>query len=303
MKKKNFGRALTLGILASFFFAFNFILIRSMNLGGGYYLWTASLRYLFTLPLMALAVTRSGGFGPVFASIRRHPAGWLIWSTVGFGLFYAPLSAASVYGESWFTASIWQFTIVAGVLLTPLSGRKIPLRNLFCSFVIVAGILVMQYSRIRLGIKADWPMLLLTMGIATFSYPLGNRRTMRMTEGEGLSTVQRIFGMTLMSMPFWLVCSALSFSNSGLPSASQCLQAFLVALLAGVIATILFFHATDLVKENPRQLAVVEATQSGEVIFTLLLGVLVLHDSTPDSFALAGIGIILAGMTGNSLLA
>lgn len=303
MKKNNFTLALALGVLSSFFFAFNFILIRSMNLGGGYYLWTASLRYLFTLPLMALVVLRSGGFSAVFASIRRHPAGWLIFSTVGFGLFYAPLSAASVYGESWFTASIWQFTIVAGVLLTPLFGRKIPIRNLLFSLLIVAGILIMQYSRIRLGVKADWPMLILTMGIATFSYPLGNRMTMRMTEGDGLSTAQRIFGMTLMSMPFWLVCTVLSYARAGLPSPSQCLQAFLVALLAGVIATILFFHATDLVKENPRQLAVVEATQSGEVIFTVLLGILILHDSIPDAYAFAGILIILAGMIGNSLLA
>ena len=162
MKKNHFTLALALGVLSSFFFAFNFILIRSMNLGGGYYLWTASLRYLFTLPLMALVVTRSGGFSPVFASIRRHPAGWLIFSTIGFGLFYAPLSAASVYGESWFTASIWQFTIVAGVLLTPLFGRRIPVRNLLFSLLIVAGILIMQYSRFRLGVKADWPMLILT---------------------------------------------------------------------------------------------------------------------------------------------
>lgn len=301
--EKKFGRALTLGILSSFFFAFNFILIRSMNLGGGYFLWTATLRYLFTLPLMAVVVFKSGGFAPLFSSIRSHTAKWLLWSTVGFGLFYAPLSAASVYGESWFTASIWQFTIVAGVLLTPLFGRKIPVRNLLCSFVIVAGILVMQYARIRLGVKADWPMLILTMGIATFSYPLGNRKTMELTEKDDLTTPQRIFGMTLCSMPFWIVCSILSYKKAGLPAPAQCLQAFLVALLAGTIATILFFHATDMVKDNPRQLAVVEATQSGEVIFTVLLGILVLHDTMPDKWAFCGIGIILAGMIGNSLLA
>ena len=59
-----------------------------------------------------------------------------------------------------------------------------------------------------------------------------------------------------------------------------------VALFSGVIATILFFKATDLVKENLRQLAVIEATQSGEVLFTLLGGIL----------------IVVAGMIGNSLV-
>lgn len=302
-KGNNFIKAFILGVLGSFFFAFNFILIRSMNLGGGYYLWTASLRYLFTLPLMALVLARKDGFAPVFASIRKAPAAWLIWSTVGFGLFYAPLSAASVYGESWFTASIWQFTIVAGVLLTPLFGKKIPVRNLLCSFVIVLGILLMQYSRIRLGVKANWPMLILTMGIATFSYPLGNRKMMQLTANDNLTTSQRIFGMTVMSLPFWIVCSIISYFKAGLPAPSQCLQAFLVALLAGVIATILFFHATDLVKDNPKQLAVVEATQSGEVIFTAIMGVLILKDSMPDGYAFLGIVIILIGMIAGSLLA
>ena len=52
--KKAFG----LGILGSFFFAFTFILNRSMNLGGGYWLWSASLRYLFMLPMLWLLLRR-----------------------------------------------------------------------------------------------------------------------------------------------------------------------------------------------------------------------------------------------------
>ena len=35
-----------------FFFAFTFVLNRSMDLGGGYWGWSAALRYLFTLPLL-----------------------------------------------------------------------------------------------------------------------------------------------------------------------------------------------------------------------------------------------------------
>lgn len=300
---KTFPKAVLLGITGAFFFAFNFILIRSMNLGGGYYLWSATLRYLFTLPLMALLLIKGNGFKAVFASIRRSPLKWLVWSTVGFGLFYAPLSAASIYGESWFTAAIWQFTIVAGVLLTPLFGKKIPLRNLLCSCIIVVGIMLMQYSKIRMGVKADWPMLIITMGIAAFSYPLGNRMMMHTTDEDELSTTQRVFGMTLCSMPFWIICALISYSRAGLPTQSQCVQSFLIALLAGVIATILFFAATDLVKSDPKKLAVIEATQSGEVIFTVLMGVLILKDSLPDTMGFVGIGIIVIGMILNSLTA
>jgi len=300
---KDFRKAIILGIVGAFFFAFNFILIRSMNLGGGYFLWTAVLRYFFTLPLMALLLIKGNGFGAVMDSIKKKPSGWLIWSTVGFGLFYAPLSAAAIYGESWFTAAVWQFTIVAGVLLTPLFGKKLPLRNLLCSCVIVAGILLMQYSKLRAGVHANWPMLILTMGIAAFSYPLGNRKMMQVIEGDGLGTIQRVFGMTLCSMPFWVICGVISFVNSGLPSGSQVFQSFLIALLAGVVATILFFGATDLVRNDPKKLAVIEATQSGEVIFTVILGVLVLKDAMPDTMGLAGIAIIVVGMILNSLMA
>lgn len=301
--KTTFLRAMILGISGSFFFAFNFILIRSMNIGGGYFLWTACLRYLFTLPLMALLLIKGRGFSKVHESIKRDPVRWLLWSTVGFGLFYAPLSAAAIYGESWFTSAVWQFTIVAGVLLTPLSGKKIPAKNLLCSAFIVAGIMLMQLSKIRMGVQADWPMLIITMGIAAFSYPLGNRKMMETVRKDGLTTTQRVYGMTLCSMPFWLVCSIISFERAGLPSASQCFQSFLIALLAGVIATILFFAATDMVREDARSLAVVEATQSGEVIFTVIMGILILRDAMPDAMGFAGLFVIITGMILNSMLA
>ena len=45
-------KAMLYGLLASMFFALTFILNRSMNLGGGYWLWSASLRYLFMLPIL-----------------------------------------------------------------------------------------------------------------------------------------------------------------------------------------------------------------------------------------------------------
>lgn len=45
-------KAMLYGLLDSMFFALTFILNRSMNQGGGYWLWSASLRYLFMLPIL-----------------------------------------------------------------------------------------------------------------------------------------------------------------------------------------------------------------------------------------------------------
>lgn len=143
---------------------------------------------------------------------------------------------------------------------------------------------------------------LLPIVIAAFSYPLGNRKMMEISENR-LNTFQRVFGMTLCSIPFWLVLSAAAYVRVGLPSQGQALQSVLVALFSGVIATVLFFRATDLVRHDQKKLALIEATQCGEVIFTLLGGILILGDSVPALTGFAGILLIVVGMVCNSLAA
>ena len=88
MKQSQFARALWYGILGALFFAFTFIFNRSMNLSGGSWMWSASLRYLFSLPMLAVLVWRKGELVGVLSAIKKAPLPWLGWSTVGFGLFY-----------------------------------------------------------------------------------------------------------------------------------------------------------------------------------------------------------------------
>lgn len=293
-------KALPLGILASLFFAFTFIFNRSMDLAGGYWIWSASLGYLFSLPILYLLVRRGGGLGVVLDQIRARPGQWLLWSTVGFGLFYLPLTMASVYGESWFVAATWQLTIVAGILLTPLFGKPIPVKNLLFSVVIISGVLLLQGAQFAsLGGEGVVIVLALIL-LAAFSYPLGNRKMMSCCP-PSMTTVQRVFGMTLCSTPFWLLCSGAAWVAHGPPSGGQAVQSLIVAIFSGVIATLLFFEATNLVRSDPKKLAVVEATQAGEVVFTLLGGILFLGDALPSPAGLAGIAIVIAGMVGNSL--
>ena len=293
-------KALPLGLLASFFFAFTFILNRSMHLLGGSWVWSASLRYLFTFPVFALLVWRGGGFSRVHGAIRRAPLTWLIWSTVGFGLFYAPISFAGDHGESWLIAASWQVTIVMGLLLSPLFHKRIALKNLGAASIILVGVFLLQWENIRSFHLASVATTLLPILVAAVSYPLGNRMMMAHCPSE-LTTIERVYGMTLCSLPFWVLLAIYGLLTHGAPSASQALQSLGVALLSGVIATLLFFRATDLVKHSQRQLAVVESTQSFEVLFTLLGGVLLLHDTLPDGYGWAGVCLIVIGMVFSSL--
>lgn len=272
-----------------------------MNLGGGYFLWSAVLRYLFMLPVLWCIVQVKGEVKTVITSIRKQPVPWLLWSTVGFGFFYMPLTMASIYGESWFVAATWQITIVAGVLLTPLFGKKIPVKNLLCSVMILFGIFLLQLSHVQSMKTEGMLTALILIIIAGFSYPLGNRKMLQHLPAD-FTTLQRVFGMTLCSMPFWIICGGYALAIHGFPGTGQIIQSVVVAVFSGVIATLLFFEATNLVKSNPKQLAVVEATQSGEVLFTLIGGILFLGDSIPSVTGFVGIAIIVLGMIVNSLI-
>lgn len=306
-------KAFSLGLLAAFFFSFTFILNSQMNISGGSWVWIASLRYLFMLPILFIILLLKKEIKPVFKSIKSDPKSWFIWSTVGFGLFYAPLSFASKYGASWMVASTWQITIIAGALLSPLfftitigpnyiahKRNSIPKKALYFSVIILIGVFLIQvqqannisFSQILFGVI---PVI-----IAAFAYPLGNRKMMDVCNNE-LNTFQRVFGMTLCSLPFWLILSILGIVTVCLPSDSQVLQSFLVALFSGVIATTLFFKATELVKGNHHQLAVIEATQAGEVIFTLLGEILILKTTLPTTIGYIGIVLVIVGMILNSL--
>lgn len=296
-------RALVYGILGSLFFAFTFVFNRSMNISGGYWLWSACLRYIFTLPIMLGMVMQRGNISAVHEAIRRAPIRWLIWSTVGFGLFYAPLTMSSVYGESWFISATWQITIVCGIICTPLFGKKIPVKGLLWSVVILAGIALLQTTHLseESAVTAGEMMTALALIVlAAFSYPLGNRKMMAICPPE-VDSISRVYGMTLCSMPFWLLLSGYALMTNGVPSEGQLVQSFIVALFSGVVATVLFFAATDMVRHDPRQLAVIEATQSGEVIFTLIGGIMFLGDPMPTLGGFLGIAIIVLGMIGNSL--
>ena len=95
--------------------------------------------------------------------------------------------------------------------------------------------------------------------------------------GGRLDVFQRVLGMTLASLPLWAVLSFYGLFTVGTPSKGQIVQSGLVAVTSGVIATILFFKATDLVRGNMQKLAAVEATQSVEVLFAVIGELLLLN--------------------------
>ncbi|KOY84111.1 multidrug resistance efflux transporter family protein [Lysinibacillus sp. FSL H8-0500] len=297
-------REIALGILASLFFAVTFILNHAMEMQGGSWLWSASLRYFFMLPFLLVIVFYRKGFSQLSGEMKAQPIAWLLWSFVGFVLFYAPLTFAAAFGPGWLVSGTWQFTIVAGVLLAPLfvsviAGKKIrqkiPLISLLISCVILVGILLIQIPQAQSASFRSLMLGILPVIIAAFAYPLGNRKMMDICGGR-IDTFQRVLGMTIASMPAWIIMALYAMVTVGLPSISQMFQSLLVGISSGVIATILFFIATDRVRDHQGKLAAVEATQSTEILFVIIGEVLLLGIAFPSPIALAGLGVIIIGM-------
>ncbi|WP_405738511.1 multidrug resistance efflux transporter family protein [Streptomyces sp. NBC_01525] len=287
-----------LGVLAAAGFAMSFVLNRGMSLSGGSWMWTASLRYLFmVVPMTALVAVR-GGLPAVLRSLRTRPARWLLWSTVGFGLFYAPLAWASEAGAGWLVASTWQLVIVAGIAIGALGGARVPLRTVLVSVLIVVGVVLTQLEHVGdTGASAAFTVVVPVL-IGAVAYPLGNRMLLGT---DGLDGVQRTLAMTLGSLPLWLVLAATAGVTVGPPSGGQVVQCVIVALASGVLATTLFFRATDLVRAQPAALGAVEATQAAEVPFTLLGEALLLGVAAPAASGWLGLALILAGLCVHAL--
>lgn len=300
-------RAILYGLLASCFFSTAFIFNRAMEVEGGSWMWSASLRFFWMIPILILIVMLRGRLCSSLAHLRQHLSSYVLWSTVGFGLFYAPLTFASIYSPGWLVAGSWQVCIIAGSLLVPFittsqmpSSAKIPWRELKWSGVILLGVLLILADQMT---QISWTLALagfIPVVFAAFMYPLGNRKMMALCQDD-LETPERVLNMTLASLPFWFMLALGGFFSHGLPSTGQLGYSFLVALFSGVIATLLFFSATNLVRHHPSQLAIVEATQSGEVLATLLGEMIILGIALPSQLALTGIGLIILGMIVHSL--
>lgn len=309
-------RLLGIGILAALFFSSTFILNRAMSLGGGSWVWTASLRYAYTLLLIVAGFILTGRarmLGDVARVFARHWLFWILAGTIGFGIFYAGASLAAAYAPGWVVATTWQTTILATALVLALFGRRVPMRGLIFTVLIFAGIILVnlegaaQTSREQI-LRGAIPVL-----IAAIAYPLGMQMVWeaRNANTPGLAPrtrfrwipaindpiVDQPFGRVLLlvlgSVPFWIILTIAMQPPA--PTQSQWINTLLVALLSGVIATVLFMQARHLAHTS-YELAAVDSTQSTEVIWSLLGEVLLLGAPLPGMLGWAGVSLTIFGL-------
>jgi len=297
-----------LGVLSGAFFSTTFILNEAMSLEGGHWVWSASLRYLFMTLFLAIIILTSGGVKQlknVLGLFFSHYQFWIISGGIGFGGFYALICFSADFSPGWVIAATWQFTVVASLFIFMLFGRSFPRRIWFFSLLIFFGVILVNLSRIETFELETLLLGGLPVLIAAFCYPFGNQLVWEAQKGSNRmlpriespllnNAITKVFLMTLGSLPLWAGLVAITQPPS--PGLSQIMNCSLVALFSGVCATSIFLFARNLAS-NSNELAGVDATQSSEVIFALIGGILFLGSKGPNLISAIGLILILVGLT------
>ncbi len=300
-------RLIALGSLAALFFSSTFVLNRAMSLQGGHWAWTSSLRFGFMLIfLVALLLITQGrkALAEVKDVFIQHWRFWILAGSIGFGVFYSLITFSSQYAAGWIVATTWQTTILASPLVLVFFGRKVPTKGLLFTGIIFGGILLVNVEHATLTGLREVLLSALPILVAAFAYPLGNQLVWEARLGHHPRIPKidhpilengfaRVLLLTLGSLPFW--AALLLFTSPPAPTSGQLLSTALVALLSGVIATTLFLYARHLCKQ-PYEIAAVDATQSMEVVISLLGEILFLGGAFPGALGLAGVALTMLGL-------
>lgn len=295
--------AIAWGIGASVFLSSTFIINSLISGSGGYWAWTAALRSTFLIPILGVVLLAKKQLWNTLKTIGQYPMLFFKWGTVGFGMLYTFLALASLWAPGWLVAAGFQLNILAGILLAPLiypdHRRAIPKRPLLLTLMILVGVIMMQFDKLRSLDNAGSMLLSLGMVlIGAIVWPLGNRKLLvdlecKQTE---MNALQRVFGMTVGCLPLLLVLCVIGFVKSGPPTYTQCQASLLSAIFSGLIGGVSFYQATQLVSKNTVALAAIEATQALEILFTLIGEMVLKGVGLPGMYACLGFAVITAGL-------
>jgi drug/metabolite transporter (DMT)-like permease len=278
-----------------------------MSLAGGHWAWSASLRFGYMLVFLTLIILLTQG-RKALAEIKdvfiQHWRFWILAGTIGFGIFYSLITFSASFAAGWVVATTWQVTILATPIVLHFFGRKVPNQGLLFTGIIFIGILLVNIEHAQVTSLREVFLSAVPVLVAAFAYPIGNQLVWEARHGENKriphithpileNGLARVLLMTLGSIPFWILFLILTTPPA--PSQGQWISTALVALFSGVIATTIFLYARHLCKRS-YEIAAVDATQSMEVVFSLIGEIVFLKGSLPSMLGLFGVLLTMVGL-------
>ena len=306
-------RLILLGLLSAAFFSATFILNRSMSLSGGHWVWSSSLRFFYMFFLLVILITLNKGanyFRDVIKIFIKNSRFWFVAGSIGFGIFYSLLCYAADHAPGWVVAGTWQFTVIATPMVLLLFKEKVPRFGVFFSFLIFSGILLIQFYNKDSELTVKHILYgVVPVVVAAFAYPTGNQLLNFAKHGNHAriphidSPILKdaptcVLLMTMGSIPFWVLL--LIIISPPVPLKGQLINTGIVAVSSGIIATSIFYKARN-ASASPYIISAVDATQSGEVIFSLAGEIMLLNGVLPNLTGGIGIIIIVVGIVGYTL--
>lgn len=309
----NMLHIILLGLVSSAFFSATFILNRAMSLSGGHWVWTSSLRFVHMFFLLIIILVITKGINHLVDTIKvfvENIKFWLFAGGIGFGIFYSMLCFAADHAPGWVIAGTWQFTIIATPIVLFFFKEKIPRQGVFFSILIFIGILFIQSYKAENGFVSRHILCgVIPVIIAAFAYPFGNQLLNYAKHGNHRliphidssilhHATSCVLLMTMGSIPFWILLLIVSAPPP--PLNSQIIHTGIVAISSGIIATSIFYKARNSTK-SPYVISAVDATQSGEIVFSLAGEIIFLNGMLPEFTGGIGIVIVVIGIIGYSM--
>jgi drug/metabolite transporter (DMT)-like permease len=234
----------------------------------------------------------------------QHWRFWILTGTIGFGIFYSLVTFSASFAAAWIIATTWQTTILATPIVLHFFGRKVPTKGLLFTGIIFIGIVLVNIEHAQVTSLRDVLLSAVPVLVAAFAYPIGNQLVWEARLGENKrlphithpileNGLARVLLLTIGSLPFWILFLVLASPPA--PSRGQLISTALVALFSGVIATTIFLYARHLAKQS-YEIAAVDATQSMEVVFSLIGEIVFLKGSLPSALGLFGVVLTMLGL-------
>lgn len=299
------GYLLIIGLLSGVFFTATFLINRSISLDGGHWFFSGALRVVYAVLFISLGFIVLKGFvyfKSVINEYIQHFRFWTISGTIGFGFFYSLLCYSADFSPAWVVATTWQVTIISSLFVLAFFGKKISKKIWFFTIIIFGGITMVNLSHFDINNIEPFLLGFLPVLIASFCYPFGNQmvweeKTKRVEKNIDCTvlnnTFVKVYLLTLGSFPFWIILYFLS--DATVPSPSQYINVGLITLLSGIIATSLFLYARSHA-DTSSKIVLVDACQSGEVVFALVGEIIFLNALIPNTIGITGIIITMIGL-------
>jgi drug/metabolite transporter (DMT)-like permease len=266
---------------------------------------------MFFLLVILIAITKgTHHLVEMMKLFLRNLKFWLLAGGIGFGIFYSMLCYAADHAPGWVVAGTWQVTIIATPIVLFLFRERIPRRGLFFSVFIFVGILLIQFHKEDGELAIKYILYgVIPVIISAFAYPTGNQLLNFAKHGNhsliphiDSSILQNaptcVLLMTMGSIPFWILLLLISAPPP--PIKSQIVNTGIVAISSGIIATSIFYKARNSTT-SPYVISAIDATQSGEIVFSLVGEILLLSGALPELAGGIGIVMIIVGIVGYSM--